>query len=138
MTSSDRDTSVILIAERDQNVRKLQRIFLSRAGYDVAFSDDGRDAFERAVLTRPALVITEILLPKLDGLALCRHLREDPRTRDIPVMVFSILAAARRAGEAGATAFLRKPLVDRTFVAAVQDVIAAQPIGAVEEQWAAK
>jgi CheY-like chemotaxis protein len=50
--------------------------------------------------------------------------------------VFSILAAGQRAGEAGATAFLRKPLVDSTFVAAVQELIAAQPTTALEGTWA--
>lgn len=138
MQSQDPESRTILIAERDQNVRKLQGLFLERAGFTVEFADDGRAALERALLAPPALVVTEILLPRLDGLALCRSLREDPRTRGIPVIVFSILAAAQRASEAGATAFLRKPLVDSIFVAAVQDSIAAQPTGAVEEQWASR
>ena len=128
----------ILIAERDQTVRDLQRFFLERAGFTVEFADDGVHAFEQSLVSRPALVITEILIPKLDGLALCRRLREDPRTHDIPVIVFSILAAAGRASEAGATVFLRKPLVDSIFVAAVQELVAAQPTGAVEEQWASR
>jgi two-component system response regulator MprA len=89
---------------------------------------------ERAQLTRPAVVVTEILLPKIDGLALCRRLRGDPLTQDIPIVVFSILAAAARASEAGATAFLRKPLVESVFVATVQNVIAEQSISATEER----
>jgi CheY-like chemotaxis protein len=130
--------STILIAERDQSVRKLQGLFLERAGFTVEFAEDGQDALQRAVLNPPSLIITEILLPRLDGLALCRALREDSRTRDIPIIVFSILGAAQRASEAGASAFLRKPLVDSTFVAAVQDLIAAQPPRAVETKWASK
>lgn len=128
------DTFVLLIAERDQNVRELQEHFLAQAGFAVEFVDDGQAALERAQLTRPALIVTEILLPKIDGLALCRRLRADPLTHNIPVIVFSILAAAARASEAGASAFLRKPLVESIFVAAVQELIAAQPTGATEEQ----
>ena len=129
----------VLIAERDQSVRKLQALFLERAGLAVEFCDDGAQALDRALQTVPAVIITEILIPKLDGLALCRALRDDDRTRDTPIIVFSILGAAQRAAEAGATAFLRKPLVDSTFVAAVQDLIAAQPPGvAVEKKWASK
>ena len=127
----------ILVAERDQSVRSLQALFLGRAGFHVEFADHGEEALERAVAELPALVITEILIPKLDGLALCRALREEPRTRGIPILVFSILGAAERAAEAGATAFLRKPLVDSTFVAAVQELVAAQP-SRVEKQWASK
>lgn len=124
----------ILIAERDRNVRELQEHFLGRAGFAVEFADDGTGALERARVGRPALVVTEILIPGIDGLALCRRLGEDPLTRHIPVMVFSILAAAGRADEAGAKAFLRKPVVESIFVAAVQELVAAEPSEAMEEQ----
>jgi CheY-like chemotaxis protein len=79
-------------------------------------------------------VVTEILIPKIDGLALCRRLREDPLTAGVPVIVFSILSAAARAAEAGASAFLRKPLVETVFVAAVMDLVAPQPTEVLEEQ----
>jgi CheY-like chemotaxis protein len=132
--SPDPGSPTILIAERDQSVRRLQTLFLEREGFTVEFADDGPAALERALADSPALVITEILIPKMDGLALCRALREDPRTRDTPIIVFSILGAAQRAAEAGATAFLRKPLVDSTFVAAVQDLTTAQPPSVLEQK----
>lgn len=130
------DGGAILIAERDPHVRSLQEHFLGLAGFTVEFADDGEAALERARAAPPRLLVTEILLPKLDGLALCRRLREDPLTGHVPVVVFSILAAHQRAEDAGARAFLRKPFVESTFVAAIRDVIAAQPIGILEEQWA--
>ena len=128
----------MLIAERDQTVRALQRVFLERAGLVVEFADDGIAALERARRDPPAVVITEILLPKLDGLTLCRRIHEEPLTRDVPVIVFSILAAAARAAEAGACAFVRKPLVESTFVAAVMGAIATQPPATTEQQWASR
>ena len=127
---------VLLIAERDPSVRELQRHFLEKAGFALDFADDGEAALERAREARPSLIVTEILIPRLDGLALCRRLKEDPLTRDIPVIVFSILAAAARAEEAGASAFLRKPFVETAFLEKVRELIAAQPTGAREEQWA--
>ena len=128
----------MLIAERDQTVRALQRFFLERAGLAVEFADDGRAALERAQREPPAVVVTEILLPKLDGLTLCRRLRDEPATAQVPVVVFSILAAAARAAEAGARAFLRKPLVESTFVAAVLGAIATQSPATPEQQWASR
>ena len=128
----------ILIVERDQTVRGLQRFFLERAGLTVEFADEGLAALERARLEPPAVIVTEILLPKLDGLTLCRRLREEPVTRDIPVIVFSILAAATRAAEAGAQAFLRKPLVESTFVAAVLGAIDTPSPATTEQQWASR
>ena len=134
MQGSHPEKHVILIAERDQNVRELQQFFLEKAGFTVEFADDGEAALERARTAPPALVVTEILIPRIDGLALCRRLREDPLTAGVPVIVFSILSAAARAAEAGASAFLRKPLVESVFVAAVKDLVAAQPTEALEEQ----
>ena len=129
---------VVLIAERDQNVRALQRTFLERAGLAVEFADDGVAALERARAAPPALVVTEILLPKLDGLTLCRRLRDEPATANVPVIVFSILAAAARATEAGARVFLRKPLVESTFIAAVRGAIGTQSPATTEQQWASR
>jgi CheY-like chemotaxis protein len=115
----------ILIVERDPQVRNLQQHFLTRAGFAVEFSDDGAAALERARVMNPSLVITEILVPRLDGLTLCTRLAGDPLTAHIPVMVFSILSAGVRATEAGARAFVRKPLVESSFLSAIEDVIAA-------------
>jgi len=110
----------ILIAERDRNVRDLEQHFLERAGFGVEFADDGLAALSAARLSLPLLVITEILIPKLDGLQLCRELKRDPTTRDIPVIVFSVLAAEARAKEAGANAFLRKPFVPSVLLGTIQ------------------
>ena len=111
--------AIILIAERDRSVRELQLFFLTNAGFIVEFADDGQGALDRARRDPPALLITEILIPKIDGLTLCRLVRDDPALSGMPVVVFSILAAATRATDAGAAGFLRKPLVESTFLAAI-------------------
>lgn len=134
MLADASETRLVLIAERDAHVRELQRFFLERAAFSVEFADDGRAALERVRVIRPTVVVTEILLPGLDGLTLCRRLRDDPLTGGIPVVVFSMLAAAARAVEAGARAFLRKPLVEATFLAAVNDAIATQLTSIMELQ----
>lgn len=126
---------LILIAEQDKVVRELQAHFLERAGFAVEFADDGAAALERVNALLPELVITEILIGSLDGLTLCRRLREDSGTSHIPVIVFSILAAAPRAYEAGAKAYLRKPLVESSFIATVRQHITAQPLVTKEKQW---
>ena len=138
MPSQHHGPLLVLIAERDHSVRELESYYLDKAGFAVEFVGDGEAALECVRRTSPALVVTEILIPKIDGLTLCRRLRDDPATRDIPVVVLSILAAAARADEAGARAFLRKPLVESIFLATVQDVIAAQPPGMREQQWATR
>lgn len=123
MQHDDDGRALILIAERDRNVRDLQSFFLDRAGFAVEFADDGQCALDRVRRSAPALLITEILIPKIDGLTLCRLVRNDAAIGSVPVIVFSILAAAARATDAGASAFLRKPLVESTFLAAINGVM---------------
>jgi CheY-like chemotaxis protein len=138
MQSIKNEPRLILIAERDENVRELQRHFLTNAGFIVEFADDGESALARARMAHVSLVVTEIFIPKIDGLALCRRLRSDPQTQHVPVMVFSILASSARAAEAGASAFLRKPFVESVFLAAVHDLIGATPIRIKDHQWASQ
>ncbi|HYX91864.1 MAG TPA: response regulator [Myxococcaceae bacterium] len=124
----------ILVVDRDPHVRELAAHFLNQAGYSVEFATDGPSGLERARALQPDVVITEILLPKVDGLALCRELKRDPATRSIAVLVFSILAAEGHAREAGADAFLMKPLGERRFLAAVEEILAARPRAATGEE----
>jgi len=122
--SSPDGRTTILVVERDPHIRVLEALFLGDAGYVVVFADDGEAALRQARELRPALVITEILVPRLDGLALCRRLKEDPETRGVMVLIFSILTASARAQDAGADAFLRKPLAEDTLVSAVRQLLA--------------
>lgn len=119
----DASKLLILIAERDRSVRELQLFFLNAAGFAVEFADDGQCALDRMRFNPPSLLIAEILIPRIDGLTLCRLVRNDATLGDVPVIIFSILAAAARASDAGAVAFLRKPLVESTFLAAINGVM---------------
>jgi CheY-like chemotaxis protein len=115
--------AIILVVDRDPHVRELESHFLNQAGYSVGFALDGEGALEQARRIVPDIIITEILVPTVDGLALCRQLKADPRTRDIAVLVFSILAAGDRAREAGADAFLLKPLSEHILVDTVRRLL---------------
>jgi CheY-like chemotaxis protein len=79
--------------------------------------------------------VTEILIPGVDGLTVRRRVRDDVTLRDLPVLVFSILAAGTRAREAGATAFLRKPVVESTFLREVASAIATRALSMMEQPW---
>ena len=119
-------SAVILCVERDPYVRELESYFLSEAGFGVTFAEDGLQALELARRSHPTIIITEILVPKLDGLALCRRLKSDPATSDIAVLVFSLLAAERRAQDAGADAFLTKPLSADSLKETVRRLLAGR------------
>lgn len=111
------------MVERDPHIRELESYFLNEAGFAVTFASDGLDALERARTLQPDIVITEVLVPKLDGLALCRAIKNDRELQHIVILVFSILAVQSRAREAGADAFLLKPLAEERLVDTVREIL---------------
>ena len=117
---------LILVVERDPFIRELEAHFLQLAGYGVDFAADGHQALAHAQKVIPDVIISEILVPGLDGLSLCRRLKSEPETRGISIVIFSILAAAERAREAGADAFLLKPLAEKKLMSTVQGLLDAR------------
>lgn len=118
--------ALILVVERNPVVQRLERYFLEQAGFKVEFAADGLAALARARELRPKILVTEILVPKLDGLSLCRTIKSTPETKDILVMIFSHLQAEDRASEAGADAFLTKPIDEELLIETVAKLVALQ------------
>ena len=115
--------AIILVVERDPQVRELESYFLNEAGFAVEFAADGVAALDAARKIRPDIIITEVLVPKMDGLALCRAVKKDANMARTVVLIFSILAVQARAKEAGADAFLMKPLAEKRLVDTVCDLL---------------
>lgn len=115
---AQRAANLIFVVERDKHVRELLQAFLAAPQNTLQFFDDGETALDQIWARRPHLVILEILVPKLDGLGLCRKIKLSPALSDTPVLVLSILNAHDRANLAGADAFMLKPL-DRQRLSSV-------------------
>ena len=118
-----RGRAIILVVERDPQVRELESYFLNEAGFAVEFAADGLAALKLAQDIRPHIMITEVLVPKMDGLALCRAVKKDEKLSHTVVLIFSILAVQSRAKDAGADAFLMKPLGERRLVETVRELL---------------
>ena len=127
----------VVVAEDEVLVRKMVADGLREGGFKVIEAINAEEALIALEATQEVqCLVTDVAMGgQMDGLTLCRRLREDAITRHIPVVVFSILAAGARASDAGARAFLRKPIVESTFVAAVRLAISAQPSDVMEQQW---
>lgn len=106
----------VLLADNDKHVCKLLTHFLGEAGYTVHCVSDVVSARHVILQERPAVVITEVLFPGGDGLALCAQIKSDPATEETGVIVFSTIHAVLRAREAGADVFLSKPLQPHRMV----------------------
>lgn len=115
--------ALILVVEKDEEIRELERYFLEGAGFAVEFAEDGDSALEKALSLEPDVVVTEILVPRRDGLSLCRALKAKESGTPPAVLVFSFLAAEDRARDAGADAFLMKPLARRALIDVVETLL---------------
>jgi CheY-like chemotaxis protein len=120
----------VFVVDRDVNVRRLVLHFIGRA-YVVEFLDDGYAALDRARRSPPAALVAEVMIPRLDGLALCRLLKSDSSTAQVPVLLFSVLAANERARQAGADAFLAKPLEKESYLASLLGMMEPRRGGAL-------
>jgi DNA-binding response OmpR family regulator len=113
----------IVLVERDRHVCALVTLFLERGGFEVEVAETGHIGLDRVRRLGRAIVITEILIPALDGLALCRLIKGEAALR-AGVIVLSMLSAAERARQAGADAFLLKPIDEDRLIGTVNDVAA--------------
>ena len=123
---------VVVLADDSISVRKFVGRMLEKAGYRVRLAADGLEALEIATQNRCDLVITDLEMPRTNGYELMAHLRQQPETRSLPVMVVTSRAGVKhreRALKEGASAFLTKPVQEDQFIAAVAQLIgSAAPV----------
>ena len=128
------DEPLVLVVEDAAEIRDLMVQVLEGEGYRVATAADGAAGLAAALADPPALVLTDLVMPGLDGAELCRRLRADQRTRAVPVLVMTALApqlAAASLAGCPHDGLLAKPFdLDRLFaaVAALCPLSALQPV----------
>src|SRR5580658_2707736 len=120
---------VVVVADDSISVRKFVGRMLEKAGYRVKLASDGLEASELVAQIGCHLVITDLEMPRMNGYELMAHLRQNPVTRKIPVLVVTSRAGAKhrdRAIKEGAAAFLTKPVQEDQLVATVDELIGAE------------
>jgi DNA-binding response OmpR family regulator len=123
---SDDGAPLVLVADDDEDILGLVSFRLERSGYEVAAAKDGEEALRLARKLSPALVVLDVMMPRLDGYEVARRLREDEATRGIPVILLTALAQeadVARGFESGADDYLRKPFSPQELAARVQAVL---------------
>lgn len=122
----------LLVVEDIPNVLELLEVTLRFKGYPVVSARNGAEALDLIAKERPALVITDILMPKLDGYALVQKLRTNPLTRGIPVIFLSATYITPEdktfALSLGAVRFLEKPVDTEEFLLTIAEVLTAGPM----------
>ena len=120
---------LILVVDDSITVRRVTQRLLQREGYRVALAVDGLQALERLAEERPAVVLSDIEMPRMDGFDLARNIRGDQRMHDLPiVMITSRIAEKHRehAKELGVDHYLGKPYSEEELLSLVRRYCAAR------------
>lgn len=103
----------ILVVDDDQDIRKLVEKILVNQGHKVSQAEDGETGLGFAIVKKPDLIILDLNLPKMDGFEVCRRLKTDKATREIPVIMLTAAHPewedAKKGFELGADEYVIKP-----------------------------
>lgn len=113
----------VLVVEDDEDLRRLFRTALVLAGYDVVEAGDGLEALLRIDQAPPDLVVLDIVLPRLSGIAVQQEIAAQAVTREIPIVV--ITGSAMEADNLDVACFLRKPVSPEQVVDVVRRCLAS-------------
>ena len=116
---------MIVVAEDHDDIRYVLKRSLERAGHRVVAAADGATALAAVREHRPDLVVTDVDMPHMTGLDLCRAIRADEDLRHIPVVVASgsLIPGDRQAEDAGASATLLKPFAPAQLLALISRLL---------------
>lgn len=124
----DTQPGYLLVVEDIPDILRLLDATLKFKGYRVVTARNGQEALDAIQEERPAIIITDILMPKMDGFSLVHRLRIDPETRDIPVIFLTATYVAPEdkafALTIGVTRFIEKPVNFEQFLPAVAELMA--------------
>ncbi|HVB77029.1 MAG TPA: response regulator [Candidatus Nitrosotalea sp.] len=118
--------ALILFADDEGTIRKMVGAYLRRRGYEVALVEDGEQAWAAIQRRRPQLLITDINMPRLDGLGLIARLRAHPDTSLLPVIILTATLSAAEVARSGwgGTGLLVKPVELAALASAVARALA--------------
>ena len=117
----------ILLCDDDIAILRAAEFKLKKAGYDVRCAHDGEEGWQEIERRRPDLLVTDFQMPRLDGFGLCRRVREDSQTADLPILMLTAkgfeLLMAQAVSDCGVIAVIAKPFSPRGALQTVQRVL---------------
>ena len=123
--SEQRPSKILIVDDNQQNCELLDA-YLADEGYEMLVANDGHEALERVAENQPDLILLDIMMPNMSGFEVCKQLKENPTTRDIPIIVVTALNESsdyERGMEAGADDFLTRPFNRVEFIARVRSLL---------------
>jgi len=106
------DKKKVLIVDDSETMRSILSMRFEVSGYDVIIASDGEEALEKAKKEKPAILILDLMLPKINGYEVCQMLKFDEKYKDLPIIILSALdqqEEREKAVKSGADAYFIKP-----------------------------
>jgi len=126
------NTPKVLVVDDEPYMHALLQHHLKRAGYEALKAANGREALASAVQDQPALIVMDIMMEEMDGLAALQELKKEPSTSGIPVVMITANAhnvTRQQAEESGAVLFLTKPFSPSQLIQEIQKLVPAGTAG---------
>jgi PAS domain S-box-containing protein len=117
------DQPTVLVVDDNTPMRELIAGLVEQAGYRVAEAESGASALQLARLLQPQLITLDVMLPDLDGFDVIQVLRNDPLTRDVPVLFISATSERERALALGGSAFITKPFTSDELIIQIRSLL---------------
>ncbi len=120
-------SSRIVVADDESHITRAINMKLSKAGFDIETASDGQVAWEAIEREIPAMLITDYQMPRLDGLELCRRVRADEATKDLPILLLTAkgfeLDEEQMRAEYGISKIVVKPFSPRELLKIVHETL---------------
>ncbi|MEY4710388.1 MAG: hypothetical protein RIS28_1520, partial [Bacteroidota bacterium] len=116
----------VLVVDDEQDILELIRHSLAKEGFEVHVAANGAQAIEQARKVKPEIIIMDVMMPVMDGMEACRQLKDNPDTKNIPVIFLTARSEefAELAGfEAGADDYIAKPVRNRVLLSRVKAIL---------------
>jgi len=129
----------ILVVDDEPHLLRIVSIYLTMKGFDVSTAPDGRTALTRLQIQDFALVMLDVTMPSSDGVDVCRHIRDDPRTQSLPILLFTSLSSeadAERARVARATHLITKPFSLSGLDSVIGQILGRELVGTSQRRGA--
>lgn len=133
MTSRGRQHPLVLVVEDYQDAREMYSEYLRFSGFDVIEASNGFEAIEKATEHMPDIILMDLALPRMDGWEATRRLKQDERTKGIPIVALTghaLAGHADSAQKAGCDSFVTKPCLPDALVAEIQRMLGVRKKGA--------
>ncbi len=117
----------VLVVDDEPLTQDLLRLMLEPAGFRVSGAEDGLEALQMVEEERPDVMILDVMMPRMDGIAVCKTLRSNANTADLPIVMLSgktHLGAVEEGLQAGANRYLPKPMSRMDLIQNLREVLA--------------